>query len=286
LLSALGFWPAIIAWSKKLNMKAQNQSGALKAMDFTTKSWFIVIVIGQMIFACYVLMLYWKSAALGDFEKWNTATPHFYVKGDLVGNTIFGLHVALAAIITILGPMQLVPQVRSYAPGFHRISGRIYIISAFIISMAGLYLSWIKGSVGGLEGSVVITMNALIIMLCAFFAVKNAIRRNILLHNQWAVHLFLGMSGVWLFRVFLMLWVMVWRAPVGFDPETFTGPFLNFLGFMVYVFPQAIVAFYFLAKKSEQPAIKWVFSALLFLITIGTMLGIAAATMGLWVPRM
>ncbi|MEQ9375167.1 MAG: DUF2306 domain-containing protein [Imperialibacter sp.] len=267
-------------------MKVQNHSAATKAVDFAAKSWFVVAVIGQMIFACYVLMLYWKSAALGDFERWNAASSHFYVKGDLLGNAIFGLHVALAAIITILGPIQLVPQVRSYAPRFHRVSGRIYIASAFIISLAGLYLSWIKGSVGGLEGSVVITMNAVIIMICAFFAVKNAIRRNIASHNQWAVHLFLAMSGVWLFRVFLMLWIMAWQAPVGFDPETFTGPFLNFLGFMVYVFPQAIVAFYFLAKKSQVSATKWAFSGLVFLITIGTALGIVAATMGLWVPRM
>jgi hypothetical protein len=196
--------------------------------------------------------------------------------------------VALAAIITILGPMQLVPQVRSYAPRFHRISGRIYISSAFIISLAGLYLIWIRGSVsvGGLGAVIAITLNALIIMFCAFFAVKNAIQRNIVMHHQWAIHLFLGMSGVWLFRVFLMLWIMAWQAPVGFDPETFTGPFLTFLSVMVYVFPQVLAAFYFLAKNSQTPTIKWAFSITLFLITIGTALGIVAATMGLWVPRM
>lgn len=255
-------------------------------MRSMAQSWFVVVFLGQMIFAYYILMLYWKSAALGNLEKWNTATPHFYIKGDVIGNTIFGLHVALAAIITILGALQLIPQMRRYAPKFHRVSGRIYITSAFIISLTGLYLTWVKGSVGGFSGSVVITMNALIIMLCAFFTIRNAIQRNLAVHQQWAVHLFLAMSGVWLFRVFLMLWLLIHQAPVGFDPETFTGPFLDALGVFVYVFPQVIVALYFRAKKSGNPLSKWLFSIVLFLITLGTAVGVFAATMGLWLPRL
>lgn len=254
-------------------------------MRLAVRSWFVVVFAGQMIFAYYILMLYWKSAMVGNLEKWNTATPHFYIKGDIIGNVVFGLHVAIAAIITILGPMQLIPKIRSYAPKFHRVSGRVYVFSAFIISIAGLYLTWIKGSVGGLVGSIVISINAAIIIVSAWFTIKNAIRRNISLHNQWAVHLFLGMSGVWLFRVFLMLWLAIFKAPVGFDPDTFTGPFLNALSVFVYIFPQVIVIFYFRAKRSGEPGLKWAFSALLFLITLGIGMGATAATMGMWLPR-
>ncbi len=257
-----------------------------RIMDSIVKVWFLAVWIGQMLFAYYILMLYWKSTMLGNFEKWNTATPNFYIKGDLVGNTIFGLHVALAAIITILGPMQLISQLRRYAPIFHRVSGRIYIFSAFIISIAGLYLTWVKGSVGGPVGSVVISMNALIILGCAFLTIKNALLRNIDNHQRWAVHLFLAISGVWLFRVFLMLWLAIFKAPVGFDPETFTGPFLNALSVFVYVFPQLVVFFYFQAKKSRTPLIKAVFSILLLFITIGIVIGTVAATLGMWLPRL
>ncbi len=266
-------------------MKKQSQIVAERAMSLTVHSWFVLVFAGQMIFAYYILMLYWKSAMAGNLEKWNTATPHFYVPGDILGNMVFGLHVALAAIITIFGPMQLISKVRSYAPKFHRVTGRVYIFSAFIISLAGLYLTWIKGSVGGLVGSVVISINALIVMVCAFFTIKNAIRRNISSHNRWAVHLFLAVSGVWLFRVFLMLWLAIFKAPVGFDPKTFTGPFLNVLSVLVYVFPQVLVVFYFHVKQSRAPAPKWLFTILLFVITLGMALGIVAATLGLWLPR-
>jgi hypothetical protein len=270
----------------KAGMETKAQLLSEKGLSISAKSWFVVVFIGQMLFAYYILMLYWRSAMAGNFEKWNSATPHFYIKGDIVGNIIFGLHVVVAAIITILGPLQLISKIRNYAPRFHRISGRIYIFSAFLISLAGLYLSWIKGSVGGLLGSIFISINASIIIVCAFFTIKNAMKRNISCHNQWAVHLFLGMSGVWLFRVFLMLWLAIFKAPVGFDPDTFTGPFLNALSVFVYIFPQVVVAFYFSAKRSQQPLPKWVFATLLFIITIATAVGIAAATMGMWLPRL
>ncbi len=53
----------------------------------------------------YIFLLYWKSAALGHFDKWKTANPDFYIKGDITGNLIFAIYVALAAVITILGPL-------------------------------------------------------------------------------------------------------------------------------------------------------------------------------------
>ncbi|NII27429.1 DUF2306 domain-containing protein [Pseudoflavitalea sp. X16] len=266
-------------------MKQRTQTVAVHLFRNVTRFWFVVTYLGQLIFAYYILMLYWKSTALGDFEKWNTANPHFYMKGDRVGNLIFGLHVALAVVITMLGPLQLVTWIRTKAPRFHRISGRVYIFSAFLISIAGLYLTWVRGSVGGLFSAIGITFNALIIIVCAFFAVKYAMQRKIKLHNQWAVHLLLAMSGVWLFRVFFMLWMVIHRAPVGFDPETFTGPFLNALAVLVYILPQAIVAFYFKAKFSGSPSTKWAFSLLLFVITIGIVIGTIGAVRGMWLPR-
>jgi hypothetical protein len=110
-------------------------------------------------------------------------------------------------------------------------------------------------------------------------------QRNIKLHNQWAVHLLLAMSGVWLFRVFFMLWMSIHRAPVGFDPETFTGPFLYALSVFVYILPQAVIALYFKAKFSGSANKLLAFSLLLFVITIGIAIGTVGAILGMWLPR-
>lgn len=257
-----------------------------RALRLTTKFWFIIFLIGQLIFAWYIFMLYWKSAALGEFEKWNSATPHLYIKGQAIRNIVFGLHAAIAGIISVIGPLQLVPQIRKYAPAYHRMSGRLYVIVAFLISIDGIYLTWRKGAVGDFPAHVVISINAFIIMICGYFTIRYAIKRNLKAHHQWAVHLLLAMSGVWLFRVFLMFWLIINGGPVGFDPDTFSGPFLNVLAVLVYIFPQALVAYYFKARNSNTRLPKVFFSILITLITIGMTIGIIAATLGMWLPRL
>jgi hypothetical protein len=269
--------------SKKLE---NNTSFSVKTLDISSRLWFITAFIGQMIFAYYIISLYGKSGVHGNFEKWNAQTPYGYQVNDLLGNFIFGLHVALAAIITIGGPLQIIPQIRSKIPTLHRISGRIYIISAFIISFAGLYLSWVRGSVGGLIGSIFISINAIIIMICATNVIRFAIKRQFDVHYKWALRLYLAMSGVWFFRVGIMLWLVINQAPVGFDPETFQGPFLNFLYVLVYIMPQVFVEMYFQAKESKNKKFKFGISAFLFVVTLGMAVGIFAATMGMWLPKL
>lgn len=257
---------------------------ASRALKWITRAWFIVSFLGQLLFATYIILLYWGSVVQADYEKWNLVNEHFYVKGDTKGNIAFAVHVVLAAIVTILGPIQLINSLRNHLPRLHRVSGRIYIFTAVVMALSGLSLLLFRGAVGGPFAAVTISINALIILVSAFFTIRFAIQRNITLHNQWAIHLFVAMLGVWLFRVFLMFWLMIHQAPVGFDPVTFTGPFLNVLSVFVYIFPQLVVYLYFKARSSSHPGLKGAFAFLLLLFTCCIAVGIFAATMGLWLP--
>jgi hypothetical protein len=269
-------------------MKATQTSNpfSIKTLAFSTDFWFTVVFISQMIFAYYILFLYGKNGIQGNFEKWNAQTPHGFQTGDLKGNIIFGIHVALAGIITLGGALQILPKTREIAPKFHRINGRVYVFSAFVISLAGLYLSWVRGSVGGLIGSVFISINGIIIMVCAYNTLRFAVARQFAIHQQWALRLFLAMSGVWFFRVGIMLWLAINQAPVGFDPDTFQGPFLNFLYIMVYIMPQFFVEMFFRAKKSSSNNAKFSMAIFLIITTIGIAIGTFAATIGMWLPKL
>lgn len=257
-----------------------------KAFRHITRFWFIVTFLGQLLFATYVILLYWGSIAQANYEKWNLVNSHFYVKSDTMGNFAFAVHVALAAVVTILGPLQLINKLRVRTPGFHRISGRIYIFTAFLMGLSGLALILFRGAIGGPFTAFTISINAIIILVAAFLTIRFAMQRNIKRHNQWAVHLFVAMSGVWMFRVFFMLWMLIHQAPVGFDPKTFRGPFLNILAVFVYIFPQVIVYFYFKTRSSASPGKKWAFALLLLLFSLGTIAGSFGATMGMWLPRL
>jgi hypothetical protein len=149
----------------------------------------------------------------------------------------------------------------------------------------GIILVWRPKAVGDNLAHLIVSINALIILLCALFTIRTAKKRDIPAHNRWAVHLLLAMSGVWLFRVFLMLWLTIYARPVGFDPKTFTGPFLVILGLLVYIFPQVLVWGYFRAKGSPSAGPKLLFSLLLLLVTIGMTIGLFAAITRMWLPK-
>ncbi len=267
-----------------MQVQLNSSSIPLRLLEATTNVLFIVIFIGQFVFALYILGLYGVSGIAGDFERWNTAAPNGYVKEDTLGNFFFAIHMLFAAIITIGGPLQLIKRLRNKYRKFHRVNGRIYIVSAFLIGIAGFYLVWIKGSVGGLVGSIFISINGILIFICAFYAIKKAVNKQFVEHQKWAIRLFFAMSGVWFFRVFLMLWLTIFKGPVGFDPILFQGPALILLYIMSYIFPIIFIEYYFkIIEKSNIEKIK--LTIFVLIITLGLLVGTFSATMGLWLPN-
>src|SRR5206468_256528 len=162
-------------------------------------------------------VFYGRAAVQGNFAAWNTVMPHGNVPGDTMGNLAVAMHLFLAVMIIAGGAIQLIPRIRHRAPAVHRWNGRIYISAAFAISIIGLYMVWVRGSVGDISQHIAISLNAVLIMLCAAFALRHALARKFVVHRRWALRLFLVMSGVWFFRVGLMLWVFLNGGPAGFD---------------------------------------------------------------------
>jgi hypothetical protein len=258
---------------------------AERNLQWAVRTWFAVFFLGQLIFAAYIFLRYGGSIILGHLERWNKLAPNLYIRGSPMRSALFGFHSVVAGLVTLLGPLQVIPVVRQFAPRFHRVSGRVYIFLGCGMALDGIVLVWRHGAIGGRLDHGIVSINALIILACALSTIRTARKRDIPAHNRWAVHLLLAMSGVWLFRVFLMLWLTVCRGPVGFDPESFTGPFLTTLGLAVYILPQVVVWGYFKARKTQSAIMKLQFSLLLILLSIGMGIGIFAATMRMWLPR-
>lgn len=248
--------------------------------------WFSIAFIGQLIFVLYIFGLYGISLIQGDFERWNTMMPRGYTDGDIIGNFFIGIHLLLAAVISIGGPLQIIPKLRAWVPRFHRWNGRIYVTTAVIISFSGLYLTWVRGSVSGAYiMDIAITINGLLIILFAFIAIRYAMARKFTIHRKWALRLFMVVSGVWFFRVGFMLWMLVHQEPVGFDSATFQGPFLTFLSFAQYLLPLLFLEIYFWAQERADQTGKIGTAVLIILLAIAMGVGIFGATMGMWLPN-
>jgi len=245
--------------------------------------WFAVTVVGQLIFAFTVASFYALTALRGDFHKWNFTNG--YVPGFSMGNTAVVLHIASAVIIMLAGAVQLVPQVRNRFPVFHRWNGRIYMLTAVTLSVAGLYMTWFRGSVGDLSVHLGSTLNAVLIWLCGGMALHYALARDFKTHRRWALRFFLVVSASWFFRIGFFLSFLIFKGPFGFDPVTFRGPFLTFMTFGQYLIPLAVLEIYLRAQDRPGALRRLATAGMLFVMTLVMGAGLFAVATAQWVPQ-
>jgi hypothetical protein len=255
-----------------------------KALDIATRFWFMLAVIGQGIFVLYIIGFYGLSAANGNFAAWNKVLFNGHVRGDTAGNAALAVHILIAAFITLAGPLQLLPAIRARFPVLHRWTGRLYVLTAVIASLAGLYLTWTRTPLGSALQHVATSINAVLIIGASWYAVRNAMSGRLLAHRRWALRLFLLVSGSWFFRVLLMFWIAINGGPVGFDPKTFSGPALEVITSLQFLLPLAMLELYFFAQASAKPAVKMATAATLFVATAAMGVGIAVAAKAMWLP--
>ncbi|MDR6806651.1 hypothetical protein J2Y45_003843 [Dyadobacter sp. BE34] len=260
---------------------------ARKLLNMAVTTWFVVTIIGQWTFGGYIIAFYGKSTASGDLAKWNEVLPHGYVKGDWAGNLVVGVHVLLAAVLVLGGPLQLLPFVRRSAPLFHRWLGRLYVVTAIIVATGGLVMVWTRGAVGDRVQHVSISIQTIYIVLFAWLAWRCARTGRFDQHRKWGLRLFMVVSGVWFFRIGLMCWLVLNGGPAGFDPRTFSGPFLTALAVLVYALPVSLgmLELYFYVQKTRKHGAITAVALLILIVTALMAVGIFGAIAGMWLPR-
>lgn len=281
--------PAIIApLGSRSHTAPMTYTTSIRWLTRSAVAWTIVAVTGQLFFALYITMLYGGGLMAGRFaEALDTFMPRGHVPGDSVGNTVIATHLLMAVLMITLSGVQLLPVIRRRAPQVHRWCGRIYATLASLLALGGLYLVWVRGGAAGdAFNHLGVTSNALVILFCVVMAVRAARARDIDTHRRWALRLYLATNGVWFFRIGLTLWLVIHGRPVGFDPDTFTGPFLIALAFAQFLLPLLILEGYLRARAHQRAAVHMAMATVLILCTMATAAGIGTATMILWWPRM
>lgn len=264
--------------------RAQARPAADRVLAGVAALWWGVALIGQWLFVAYVAAFYGGAAAGGDFERWNEVLVGGYVRGGTLGNAMLAAHLALAVVIILGGPLQLVPQIRARALPFHRWNGRLYMLTALITSLAGLYMVWTRGTAGGTAMRVGISLNAVLIVAAGALAWRYVRAGDVAAHRRWALRTFMLVSGVWFFRVGLMAWIVANQGPALIG-EDFDGPFVRFWAFGCYLAPLAMLEIYLRAGSSTGRAAKFAAAGLLLVVTAGVGVGVLGAAMGMWLPR-
>ena len=88
-------------------------------------------------------------------------------------------HTLAGTIALLAGPFQFSRRFRQHHLQFHRVLGRLYVISVFVGSFTGIALAWGRP---GLPGT---SMQAAAWMVCTTAAFVTARNRQIAVHRQW-----------------------------------------------------------------------------------------------------
>jgi len=88
-------------------------------------------------------------------------------------------HTLAGTIALLAGPFQFSKRFRQHHLQFHRVLGRLYVISVFVGSFTGIALAWGRP---GLPGT---SMQAAAWMVCTTAAFVTARNRQIAVHRQW-----------------------------------------------------------------------------------------------------
>ncbi len=249
-------------------------------------TWLAIALAGQAVFAGYVLSFYGGAVVRGDWAAWNEVFPRGHAPGDHFGNLLVASHVVFTVLLVFAGAMQLLPAVRNRVPTLHRISGRLFVSGAVVLALGGLGMMLHRGAVGDRTQHLALAGNAMVMLVCAVQTVRHARARRLPQHRAWALRLWVAFSGVWFFRIGFALWLVVHGKAVGFDPDSFTGPFLTVLAFGQYVVPLALLELWLRVDRHGAPRAKAAVAALFGGLSLVTLAGVASATLVLWLPRL
>jgi len=235
--------------------------------------WYAVMVIGQWIFVYYTAAFYGASTLTGNFAAWNEHPfVRGHVAGDTIGNLAFAAHVMLAIVITAGGTLQLLPQIRARAPWLHRWNGRVFLLTAAIVSLAGFYMVWLRQGAEPELHDLSISFNGALILLFGALAWRAAAARNVASHRRWALRALMVVNGVFFIRLIFSGWVLLTQS----EPSIAMFYIFEVASFLL---PLAILELYLRAQDKGGPLMRATAAAAVFGATAYMAIGTFAFTM-------
>lgn len=127
------------------------------------------------------------------------------------------LHIVPGGIFLVLAPLQFSSRIRNRHIQFHRWSGRILILAAFVSALAGLYFGLLM-PYGGLGEATAITLFGVLLMVFVSLGFVAIRRRQVARHREWMIRAFsiaIGISTVRLVSAVLDIAL----TPAGLAPQ-------------------------------------------------------------------
>ncbi|GLR18020.1 DUF2306 domain-containing protein [Portibacter lacus] len=256
-------------------------------LEQSIRTLFYIGLMGQLFFAIYIFLFYGGSAIKGDWNTWTEAMIHGIIEGDPIGNIVLVVHILLAFIITVCGPIQFFKWIRINRPTLHKWNGRIYIMTALVISTFAIYMIMARDAkIGGELGRIATTTNGLLIIVFAILTWRTGVKKQFAQHRKWAIRTFIVVSGVWFFRIGFGVWILITGFTAPGTSADLSGPFDRLLYFGSYLVPLAIAEFYLYVKDSKHSKLKFIGAGFFFMLCVILLGGTAITAKFFWLDSL
>jgi uncharacterized membrane protein len=160
------------------------------------------------------------AGVLGSFN------PPGMAKGSPAFDAEFGrhafltlIHILPGALFMILGPLQFMPAIRTRHLRLHRLGGRIYIASGYIVGISALVMSFVLSPIGGINQAAATILFSLLFLLSLSKAWWHIVHHEIALHREWMIRAFSIGLAIGTIRPIMVLFF----AFSGLPPQVFFG---------------------------------------------------------------
>ncbi len=235
------------------------------------------------IFGAYILSFFGGTALQGAAERWNESLPMLHDAARPFAVLSLGVHFLAGGILLLLGPIQLIGNIRRAMPSLHRWLGRLYVLTAGLAGLGGLAFIGSQGTLGGPIMDAGFGIYGGLMVLAAVMTYRHARACRYELHRAWAIRLFALTVGSWLFRIDYGFWFMA-VGRTGHNSH-FTGWFDTVMVFFFYV-PNLAIAELAIRTRRGLPSglIGPAITATLFIASIFVLIATWSFTTDYWGP--
>lgn len=126
-------------------------------------------------------------------------------------NIVLLAHIITASLAILIGPFQFFKKIRQKRMKLHRNLGKLYVVSIFISSITGIYLSFF--AFGGLISQIGFFALSIVWLVTTYLAYKYIRLKQIQKHEQWMYRSYAV--------TFVAVTFRIWSAIIGYSLDDF-----------------------------------------------------------------
>jgi len=129
------------------------------------------------------------------------------------------LHILPGALFMLLGPLQFMRGIRARHIRFHRRSGYVYIVCAYVVGLSAITMPFIMLPIGGINEAAGSMLFGIFFLIALSKAWRHILRKELTLHREWMIRAFSIGLAIGTIRPIMVLFF----AFSGLPPQVFFG---------------------------------------------------------------